>query len=81
MIFCVAFVLHGLVGVMAILHYPLGAGLHTRQGRIVDGAIFWALVAVSHVAFTQMLILAFRKETPLKRPGEESENLLDDVIL
>jgi hypothetical protein len=80
-IFCVAFVLNGLVGLVAILHLPLGAGLRTRQGRLVEGAIFWALVAVSHVAFVQVLVLAFRREPPLKRPGEESENLLDDVVL
>jgi hypothetical protein len=80
-IFCIAFVLNAFVAAMTILHEPVAAGLRTRQGRIVEAAVFWALLVVSHVAFIQVLILAFRKEPPLRKTGEESENLLDDVVL
>jgi hypothetical protein len=80
-IFFIAFVLNGIVAAMMILHEPIAGGLRTRQGRVVEAAVFWALVIVSHVAFIQVLILALRKEPPLKMPGGESENLLDDVVL
>jgi hypothetical protein len=80
-IFCVAFVLNGLVAAMTIMHEPIGAGLRTRQGRVVEAVIFWALLVVSHVAFIQVLMLAFRKEPPSKTSRGESENLLDDVVL
>lgn len=80
-IFCLAFVLNGLVAAIAILHEPMNVALRTRQGRVAEQAIFWALVILSHVAFIQVLILAFRKQPPVRKPGEQSENLLDDVVL
>jgi hypothetical protein len=80
-IFCIALVLNASIAVLAILHEPIIAGLRTRQGRIVEMTIFWALVIVSHIAFVQMLVLAYRKEPPLRKVDGESENLLDDVVL
>ena len=80
-IFCVAFLLTGFVALMSFLHEPVAGALRSRQVRIVEAAVFWALVAVSHIAFLQVLILAFRKEPPAKNAAGDSENLLDDVLL
>lgn len=80
-VFGAALLLNASIAVLAILHVPVIAGLRTRQGRIAEMTVFWALVAISHIAFVQVLALALRKEPPVRKTDGESENLLDDVVL
>jgi hypothetical protein len=42
--------------------------------------IIWGLLILGHVFFVSVLIKAFSKELPAAQEGEESVNLLDDII-
>lgn len=43
--------------------------------------MYWALIVLAHVAFVQLLILAFRKPASVVMAGGGTENILDDVVL
>jgi hypothetical protein len=79
--FCFAFILNTSVFVLGVLHSPIAGGMSTRGGRNVLIGTYGSLVILAHVAFVQVLILAFRKAKPKMGDGGSSENLLDDVVL
>ncbi len=79
--FCFAFILNTSVFMLGVLHSPIAGGMYTRGGRNVLTGTYGSLVILAHVAFVQVLILAFRKAKPTIGDGGSTENLLDDVVL